>query len=324
MSSVTNKKSSARNGKSRKTDKDLFQSVTDKIIQTLEQGVSPWHRPWQTFSNSISGFPVNAITGHRYSGINIILLWMAAHEKGFSANDWLTFKQAIKAGGKVRKGESGTHAVVYRQSQQVKTDDNGQVVYDDNGNQVIEFKYFASQCVLFNVDQCENLPESISTKSTITQPSEPACIEKADQLIANSGVEIIHCHQNGAFYQPGIDCITLPLKTQFNTTADYYCTALHELVHATGHQSRLAREGICLTNGLRDKANYAFEELVAEIGSAFLCTELSIQGDVQHESYISYWLDILKQDKKAIFRAAKFAREAFEYLVTQNEQQLAA
>lgn len=324
MLSVTAKKSSVRKDKSHQADKDLFQNVTDKIIQALEQGVSPWQKPWQTMGNSVGSFPVNATTGHRYSGINVILLWMASHENEFTSNRWLTFQQAIKAGGKVRKGEAGTQVVVYRPFERVKTDDHGHIVYDNDGNQVIESTFFASRCVLFNVNQCDNLPESITKIPTIVELTELERIEKVDQLLVSSGVEIIHRQQNSAFYQPAIDRITLPMMAQFNTTADYYATALHELIHATGHQSRLARESIRSVNSIRNKATYAFEELIAEIGSAFLCTEFAIQGDVQHENYISHWLDILKEEKKAIFRAAKFAREAFEYLIKQSEQQLAA
>ena len=136
-------------------------------------------------------------------------------------------------------------------------------------------------------------------------------------------VSVIHRHQDRAYYRPGVDHIMMPEAAQFDSAEDYYSTLLHELVHSTGHASRLAREGIVSTSRKFGDPVYGFEELIAEMGAAFLCAELGIHGDLQHESYIASWLQTLKEDNRAVFRAARFAREAFEYLVL-REQALAA
>jgi len=304
--------------------KDMFQEVTDRIIKALEEGVVPWKKPWTSPTSGLGGFPVNAVTGRQYSGINVLLLWMVSVDNGFVSNRWLTFQQALNAGGNVIKGEKGTCATVYRPFKQVKTDEDGHVVYDEDGNEVMEFNYFASKCVLFNVGQCENLPDEITRMPQLPVLPELERLARAEELIAASKVSIIHRRQNKAFYRPCVDRITMPLMGQFHTAADYYSTILHELTHATGHQNRLAREGITRSSGKFGDPVYAFEELIAEIGSAFLCTELGVQGNVQHENYVGSWIKRLKEDKKAIFRAARHAREAFEYLMEQEQLKLAA
>lgn len=326
MSTVINrKKSSVKKQSAPQVEvKDMFQEVTDKIIKALEQGVAPWKKPWQSPVNGLVGFPVNAVTGRQYSGINVILLWMACHEHGFASNRWLTFHQALEAGGNVIKGEKGSYATVFRPFEQVKTDKSGSTVYDEEGNEVIEQRYFASKCTLFNVGQCENLPDKVTQMPELPELPELERLARAEELIAASKVDIIHRRQNRAFYRPSIDRITMPLRGQFDTVADYYSSILHELVHATGHESRLNRDGITRSTCKFGDPIYAFEELVAEIGSAFLCAQLGVDGNVQHENYIGSWLKHLKEDKKAIFSAARYAREAFEYLMAQQSLKLAA
>lgn len=304
--------------------KDMFQEVTDKIIKALEEGVAPWKKPRKSPSSGMVSFPVNAVTGRQYSGINIIVLWMACHEHGFASNRWLTFHQALEAGGNVIKGEKGSFASVFRPFEQVKTDKGGATVYDEDGNEVMEQRYFASKCTLFNVSQCENLPDEITQMPELPELPELERLSQAEGLIAASKVNIIHRRLNRAFYRPSIDRITMPLQGQFDTVEDYYSTILHELVHATGHESRLSRDGITSSSCKFGDPVYAFEELIAEIGSAFLCAQLGVNGKVQHENYIGSWLKHLKEDKKAIFRAARYAREAFEYLMAQQPLKLAA
>ncbi|PLR35023.1 DNA primase [Chimaeribacter californicus] len=306
---------------SRKASTDLFQTVTDKIIKALEKGTSPWRKPWTSERGLNPGLPANAVTGRSYSGINVMLLWIDMEEKGFRSSRWLTFKQAQDAGGNVRKGEKSSLVTLYKPFQKPATDDQGRPVVDENGDAVISRHNFMTSFHLFNVEQCENLPEHLSPVLPVTTEIER--VARAEQLVACSGVPVIHRYQNRAFYSPGLDQITMPEAGQFTQPADYYSTLLHELVHSTGHASRLAREGITSTSHTFGDPVYGFEELVAEMGAAFLCAELGIQGDVQHDSYIASWLRVLKEDNRAVFRAARFAREAFEYLVL-REQALAA
>ncbi|CAM4377127.1 antirestriction protein [Yersinia intermedia] len=319
---------------SRHQDKvDLFQVVTDKIVAALEKGTSPWRKPWRTVAGgrsvSMSGLPANAITGRAYSGINVLLLWIDAAEKGFTSHRWLTFKQAQDVGGNVRKGEKSTLVTLFKPFEKKETDEQGRPLFDEQGNAVVSRRNFMTSFHLFNVEQCENLPEKLLTPVSVAgdavespEQHDIERIQRAEQVIACSGVPVVHRYQDRAFYSAGADRITMPEAVQFHRPADYYSTLLHELVHSTGHVSRLAREGITSSSRRFGDPVYAFEELVAEIGSAFLCAEVGIQGDVQHESYIASWLKALKEDKKAIFQASRFAREAFEYLIL-REQALA-
>jgi antirestriction protein ArdC len=313
---------------------DLFQVVTDKIVAALEKGIPPWRKPWSTAAGGhfvrMSGLPTNAVTGRSYSGINVLLLWIDAADKGFTSHRWLTFKQALDVGGNVRKGEKSTLVTLFKPFEKKETDDRGRPLFDEQGNAVVSQRNFMTSFHLFNVEQCENLPEKLVMPVNVAGNAEEASkqhdierIQRAERIVASSGVSVIHLHQNRAFYRPGVDSITMPGAVQFHRPADYYSTLLHELVHSTGHISRLAREGITSSTRRFGDPVYAFEELVAEIGSAFLCAEVGILGDVQHESYIASWLKVLKEDKKAIFQASRFAREAFEYLIL-REQALVA
>ncbi len=313
---------------------DLFQVVTDKIVAALEKGTPPWRKPWRTAAGghftSMSGLPANAVTGRNYSGINVLLLWIDAVEKGFTSHCWLTFKQALDVGGNVRKGEKSTLVTLFKPFEKKETDDQGRPLFDEQGNDVVTRRNFMTSFHLFNVEQCENLPEKLLAPVNVADVAEESSkqpdikrIQRAELMVACSGVSVIHLPQNRAFYSSRADSITMPEAVQFHRPADYYSTLLHELVHSTGHISRLAREGITSSARRFGDPVYAFEELVAEIGSAFLCAEVGIQGDVQHESYIASWLKALKEDKKAIFQASRFAREAFEYLIL-REQVLAA
>ncbi|ASI60056.1 DNA primase [Raoultella ornithinolytica] len=277
-----------------KNSTDIYQSVTDSIIAALEAGVKPWSCPWQRVPG-MSGLPSNYATGAAYSGMNIMLLWSSASEQGFNDSRWMTYKQAKAEGGQVRKGEHGTTAIFYTTLE--KENDDGETDY------IPMLKTFT----VFNVEQINGLPMSdeVVFPAVTFEPLPPA-----EALFLNSGATIIEKGQN-AFFAPSTDEIHLPERRIFSDAANFYATGLHELIHWCGAKSRLNRE----MKGKFGSESYAFEELIAELGSAFLMADLGVVGEVQHESYIASWLKALKNDKRYIFKAASAASKAHRYLM---------
>ncbi|MBJ9159323.1 DUF1738 domain-containing protein [Citrobacter sp. FDAARGOS_156] len=277
-----------------KTRTDIYQTVTDNIIAALEAGVKPWSCPWQRVPG-MSGVPSNFATGIAYSGMNIMLLWCSASEQGFGDSCWMTYKQAQAVGGQVRKGEHGTTAIFYTTLE--KENEGGEI------DQIPMLKTFN----VFNVEQIDGLPQ---TTETVNPEATFAPLPEAENLFRKSGANIIEKGQN-AFFQPSTDEVWLPERHLFSDTANFYATGLHELVHWSGGKKRLSRE----MKGKFGSEDYAFEELIAELGSAFLMADLGIVGEVQHESYIASWLKALKNDKRYIFKAASAASKAHRYLM---------
>ncbi|EGI25828.1 antirestriction protein [Escherichia coli TA206] len=297
-SAATSVSSLERSGSSKtkevKNRTDIYQTVTDSIIEALEAGVKPWSCPWKR-APGMSGLPVNYATGVAYSGMNIMLLWCSASQKGFSDSRWMTYKQAQAAGGQVRKGERGTTAIFYTTLEKEN---------DEGGTEHIPMlKTFT----VFNLDQIDGLPVTDEERQ-VAATFDP--LPQAEALFSRSGAKIIEKGQN-AFFMPATDEIWLPERHLFNDAANFYATGLHELVHWTGAKDRLNRE----MKGKFGSESYAFEELCAELGSAFLMADLSIEGEVQHESYIASWLKALKNDKRYIFRAASAASKAHRFLM---------
>lgn len=262
---------------------------------------------------------MNAITGRAYAGINIPLLWAEARLSNFQHDRWLTFNQAKNAGGHIRKDEHATLAVLYKPMSREAKDDAGQPIVDEQGNtKMVQFALLKTHC-LFNIEQTEGLP----IEPEVTDAGEPgktfALHEKAELLLTASGARIEHRRGDEAFYHPIRDFIQLPTQAQFYDEGSYYATALHELTHWSGYRSRLDREGISGQHRF-GSAEYAFEELVAEMGAAFLCALTGVQGELRHEDYLASWLKLLKEDKRAIFRASGQAREAAEFLMALQVQ----
>ncbi|WP_054177109.1 ArdC family protein [Citrobacter sp. CtB7.12] len=277
---------------------DIYQTVTDSIIKALESGVKPWQCPWKR-NGLVSGIPSNYTTHEAYSGINIMLLWFSAAEQGFKDSRWMTYNQAKSTGAQVRKGERGTMAVFYKTLEKERED--GEKDY------IPMLKHF----IVFNAEQIDGLPHDGSD----AQPEQPAeetfkPFTRAEALLERSGAKITERGQQ-AFFRPATDEIYLPERHLFSRAEDFYATGLHELVHWSGHPSRLNRD----MKGRFGSEGYAAEELVAELGSAFLMADLGINGDVQHENYIASWLIKLRNDKRYIFRAASAASKAHRYLM---------
>lgn len=224
-----------------------------------------------------------------------MLLWGSASEQGFNDSRWMTYKQAQAEGGQVRKGEHGTTAIFYATLE--KESEDGEIV------QIPMLKTFT----VFNVQQIDGLP---LTTETISPDATFDPLPEAENLIRKSGANIIEKGQN-AFFQPSTDEVWLPERHLFSDAANFYATGLHELVHWSGGKKRLNRE----MKGKFGSADYAEEELVAELGSAFLMADLGIVGEVQHESYIASWLQALKNDKRYVFKAFIAASKAHSYLM---------
>lgn len=282
----------------------LYEEVTASIIAQLEEGVFPWVRPWSKAA-ATPGLPRNAVTGRAYSGINVLILWGAVIEGGYPSQDWLTFRQALAAGGCVRKGERG-RTVFYADRFVPKGEREGSES-SERGEEARGIA-FLKRFTVFNVAQCEGLPEGL-----VTAPAplpERELHDSAEALIAATGADF-RIGGAEAFYSPCADYVQVPPQPVFHHQIDYYRTALHELGHWTGHTSRLGRN----QTGRFGSAAYAREELVAELAAAFLCAALGIQPTVRHADYLGSWLAVLRADNRAIFRAASQACRAAEFLL---------
>jgi len=244
------------------------------------------------------------MSGRRYSGINVLILWAAVIEGGYAAQRWLTYRQAVAAGGHVRKGESGT-TVCYADRFTPRAEAE-QAQEEEREERTIAF---LKRFTVFNVEQCEGLPEELTH---VAEPlvAEADILPQVKALIDASGADL-RIGGGEAYYSPVGDYVAVPPPQAFHAPIDWRRTALHELGHWTGHTSRLDRD----QTGKFGSSAYAREELVAELASAFACASLSIEPTVRHSDYIGSWLAVLREDEKAIFRAASAASKAADYLL---------
>jgi antirestriction protein ArdC len=290
--------------RSRKDRTSLYQEITNKIIAELEAGRVPWVQPWETAAAKASlAMPRNAATQRKYSGINVLILWDAVIERGFSIQNWLTFRQALGLGGHVRKGEAGT-TVVYA-DRFVPDEERTRAERDGDEPNAIPF---LKRFTVFNTDQCENLPLELASASAPIP--EGLILARVDALIEATGADFRICGDR-AYYSPVHDFIRVPRPDAYFEPINWHRTALHELGHWSGHPSRLARD----LSGNFGSALYAKEELVAEMASAFVCASLGITPTVRHSDYIGSWLEVLREDNRAIVRAASAASKAADYLL---------
>jgi antirestriction protein ArdC len=291
----------ARTGQDRTS---LYDEITDKIVAELEAGRVPWVQPWGSAAAKASlAIPRNASTTRHYSGINILILWGAVIERGFTGQSWLTFRQALSLGGHVRKGERGT-TVVYA-DRFVPSDGKRRAAETGEEAQAIPF---LKRFTVFNADRCDGLPPGIATGAP---PPPPGLIEPTvEALIKASGINF-RIGGDRAFYAPAEDFVQVPPPQAYFVPINWHRTALHELGHATGHRSRLNRD----LSGSYGTKKYAFEELVAELSAAFGCASLGIVPTVRHADYIGAWLEVLREDNRAIVRAASQASKAADYLL---------
>ncbi|WP_294251327.1 zincin-like metallopeptidase domain-containing protein [uncultured Sphingomonas sp.] len=291
---------------------NLYDEVTARIVAELEAGRLPWVQPWGRTGGTGPGLPRNALTGRSYSGVNVLILWGAVIEQGWPSQSWLTFRQALEAGGCVRKGERG-QCVVYADRFTPEAERARAARDGDDARAVPFLKRFT----VFNVAQCEGLRAGLACDPAPLPERE--IVPVAEEVIAASGVEF-RVGGDRAFYVPSHDFVQVPPQPSFFEQVNYYRTCLHELTHATGHAKRLGRD---LTTAFGSK-DYAREELVAEMGSAFLCAALGIVPTVRHADYIGSWLEVLREDHRAIFRAASAASKAADWLLARHREAGAA
>ena len=272
--------------------RDIYQEVTDRIVAALEQGTVPWLRPWRDNKTGSALEPYNAATGRPYNGVNLLVLGTMP----YADLGWLTFNQAKELGGSVRKGDRGT-GVVFWKFETREDPDTGE-------HKTVPF---ARLYTVFNVSQCDDIDPA-----KLKRPAAPVAGQTDMNTVASRVGAIVRHGGNKAFYTTAGDFVQVPSLDAFKTAEHYQATLAHELTHWTGHEKRCAREF-----GKRFGSEaYAFEELVAEIGSAFLCARNGVPlEDLQHANYLASWLKILKDDKRAIFTAASKAKQAAEFLM---------
>jgi antirestriction protein ArdC len=281
---------------------DIYQKVTDQILQALENGVRPWaNNRWHCAQQ----FPLRA-TGEPYKGINIVILWCAQMERGYRCNTWMTFKQAKALGANVRKNERG-QCVVFTSKMEKENDAGDKVAIP-----------FLRQYTVFNLEQLENLPEdySVLADDLPRETDNPDTPNDCDALLYRTGANIQHGGDTACFI-PSRDTVQLPRFSDFTSADAYTATLSHELVHWSGGENRLDR-------GFDDddtQRAYAREELVAELGAAFLCAGFGVGAEIRddHAGYLASWLQLLRDDKHAILRAAAAAQKAADFVMTLTE-----
>jgi antirestriction protein ArdC len=284
----------------------LYDEVTAKIIAQLEAGCFPWSQPWNT-ATALPGLPRNAVSGRAYSGVNVLILWGAVIDGCYPSQDWLTFRQALAAGGCVRKGERGQ--TVFYADRFTPEDGREKAEAQEGEPRSIPF---LKRFTVFNAAQCDGLPPRLTADPTPLPPCEQH--ERAESLIVATGADF-RLGGARAFYSVDGDYVQVPPQPAFTHQIDYYRTALHELAHFSGSKKRLARD----QSGTFGSALYAREELCAELASAYLCAALGIVPTVRHADYLASWLTVLRADNRAIFKAASLASKAADYLLAFTE-----
>jgi antirestriction protein ArdC len=287
-----------------KEKQDIYSRITNQIVRHLEKGVRPWGRPWN--AEHAAGRITRPLrhNGKPYSGINVLSLWASAMAQNFAAPIWMTFKQAMELGSHIRKGEKGS-LVVYADS--ITRKETDEKTADEIDREIPSLKGY----IVFNVEQIDDLPEVYYAKAG-PKLDPVARIDHAEKFFAALGATIRH-GGNRAFYGISTDAIQMPAFESFKDAESYYATLAHECTHWTGNKTRLDRD----FGGHRfGSEGYAVEELVAELGAAFLCAdlELALEPREDHASYIATWLRVLAADNRAVFTAATHAQRAAEFI----------
>lgn len=296
---------------------DIYTSVTAQLIAAIEAGSADWRMPWHH-----TGTPVmrpTSVAGRRYTGINRLVLWATADALGYASGTWATFQQWKSAGGQVRKGQTGTHVILWKKVERA----DGQHGEDEGREGEGRARFFARGFCVFNRDQVDGIdPDQV----TEVPPIE-ASIASALALLEGVGVPVDY-GLHDAHYRPDLDKVFMPQRTAFDSDLDLVSTLAHEIAHSTGHSARLARE--TLKDYHKAHATRAREELVAEICAAMLMADLGLACAPRpdHAAYLTSWLTVLRNDPRAIFTAAAAAQAAADWIhqttSSQNVRQIAA
>lgn len=289
---------------------DIYEAVTNRIIDQLNAGIIPWHCPW----TGVSDGAIKHRDGRAYSLLNQLLLG----EEG----EYMSFLECKKAGGTIRKGAKSRMVVFFKTQYAAKQDENGNIVLDDKGNIVVKAYPVLRYSSVFHIRDCEGVAPKWDDEKKLVD-IEP--VEHAENIISDylkrSGVTLRNEKQNRAYYTPDMDRVTLPLRKQFTDIGEYYSTAFHELTHSTGHPKRLNRIEIGVGSHFGDEP-YAREELVAELGAAAILHEIGIEtGNTfkNNAGYVQGWLKALKNDKRMIVSAASRADKAVRLILNMQD-----
>ena len=291
---------------------NLYQQITERIIAELEAGRVPWVQPWGTAQTAI-GMPYNAVSQRRYSGVNVLSLWDATVSRGVAGHAFLTFRQAQALGGTVRRGERGVGIIYTHRFVPGEERRRAEV----EGRNPVGSIPFLKSFTVFSVDQCDGLPTHI-----VAPPppiAEGLVLPQVEALIAASGADF-RIGGAMAYYSPSHDYVRVPRPDAYFEPINWHRTALHEMSHWGGGAARLGRD----QSGAFGSREYGYEELIAEISSAYCCSSLGISPTVRHADFIGSWLEIIKENTRAILRAASAASRCADYLLSFLPEQVAA
>jgi antirestriction protein ArdC len=283
------------NSKLPQSHSSVYQIVTDRIIQQLEQGVAPWRRPWRAEP------PCNLVSGKPYRGINPFLL----ATQGYGSRFWMTYNQATRLGGHVRKGEKSSIVTFWNVGKD-------KIIRDAAGNERKTRPFLLRFYRVFNLDQTEGIADKLGIKASPRIPN----LDQCDAIFAGMPNRPAITQDGRAWYRPSTDTVGIPARTAFNSAEEYYSTLFHELTHSTGHTSRIGREGIEKLNEFGSES-YSREELIAEMGSAMLAghTGIAPATIANSASYLKSWIDVLRGDSKLIISAASAAQKSSDYIL---------
>ena len=297
--------------------KVIYEQISAKVIEHLEsiQNNKDWKKPW--FSAGVDGvLPHNCATGTIYKGINLFMLGIEAIEKGYPLNRWLTFKQCTTLGGKIVKGQK--HTKIYKFNPLYLDEDKKRITYEEfkQKNEAGEVVYqtgYIKTFQVFNVAQTEGLPEKYTATQKLDNLQGFQELQEPEQLINNIGAEISYVAGDNAYYNPATDSITVPLKKQFSKAGLFYPVVFHELGHWTGYKTRLDRIGVSQN---KTKQDYAFEELIAELTSNYLCAFTGVNYSMENSAkYIKIWIDRIKENSQIFMKASAQAQKACDFIL---------
>jgi antirestriction protein ArdC len=275
--------------------RSVYEIVTQQIIRQLEQGVAPWHKPWRADP------PCNLISGKPYRGINTFLL----ATQGCGSRYWLTFNQANKLGGHIRKGEKSSIVTFWNVGEE-------KTVRDVDGRERKSRPFLLRYYRVFNIEQTEGIADKLGLGNAAPRV---ASIERCEAIVSGMP-NAPRMEQDGrAWYRPSTDTVGMPSRNAFNSAEEFYSTLFHELTHSTGHSKRVGREGIEKLNTFGSES-YSKEELIAEMGAAMLCGVTGIERKTLPNSaaYLRSWIDVLKSDSRMVVSAASQAQKAADYI----------